>query len=211
MGIAYNSYRYLYPPRPETQIPSNSIQTYEGKYFAQPKLNGSSLIVFTNGVQVIIKNRHNEDITNVKMDRKEFLSLHRGKGWMIISGEYMNKSQKNAKGNFFNHKFVIWDIIAINNQQIIGQTFEERIKLLDNLYGTEDCEDPFLYKINEYTYRVKTFTSDFQKLFQELIVIGMYEGLVFKKKDARLKNGTRSNNNSSSQLKCRKPTKNYKY
>jgi hypothetical protein len=37
------------------------------------------------------------------------------------------------------------------------------------------------------------------------------EGLVLKRKNAKLEVGTSENNNSKSQIKARKPTKNYKF
>jgi hypothetical protein len=39
----------------------------------------------------------------------------------------------------------------------------------------------------------------------------MIEGLVMKRMNAKLELGTSENNNTKSQLKSRKPTKNYKY
>jgi hypothetical protein len=39
----------------------------------------------------------------------------------------------------------------------------------------------------------------------------MYEGLVMKRKNAKLELGTNEMNNVKSQLKCRKATKNYAY
>jgi hypothetical protein len=167
------------------------------------------MVIFTNGVELHVKNRHNEDMSNVKLPREEFLKLHRGIGWMVIVGEYMNKSKKDHNGKVFNHKFVIFDIIVMNDVQLIGKTFKERIELLDELYGTSDSEQPVLYKIYDNTYRVKSFNLGFQKLFDELIEVDMIEGFVFKMLNAKLENGIRSDNNSRGQLKCRKPTKNY--
>ena len=39
----------------------------------------------------------------------------------------------------------------------------------------------------------------------------MYEGWVLKKRMAKLKNGLSEKNNTDSQMKFRKPTKNYSY
>jgi hypothetical protein len=39
----------------------------------------------------------------------------------------------------------------------------------------------------------------------------MLEGWVLKRRDAKLERGTREKNNVNSQLKCRKPTKNYDF
>lgn len=45
----YNSYSYIYPPRPEYKILPNSLDKYDtGEYIAQPKINGSNAIVFIN-------------------------------------------------------------------------------------------------------------------------------------------------------------------
>jgi hypothetical protein len=53
--------------------------------------------------------------------------------------------------------------------------------------------------------------NDFKNIFDNLTPIDMIEGLVMKRKNARLEIGTSELNNVKSQLKCRKPTKNYKY
>lgn len=45
--VPYNSYRYLYPPRPEIKSPQSGLKTYERMGFiAQPKLNGSCSLTF---------------------------------------------------------------------------------------------------------------------------------------------------------------------
>ena len=51
----------------------------------------------------------------------------------------------------------------------------------------------------------------FNDLFDGLTKIDMIEGLVLKRKNARLEAGIREDNNSKWMLKTRKPHKNYKY
>ena len=48
-------------------------------------------------------------------------------------------------------------------------------------------------------------------LYDRLTPIDMIEGLVMKRKSARLEMGNTELNNVKSQIKCRKETKNYKY
>jgi hypothetical protein len=48
-------------------------------------------------------------------------------------------------------------------------------------------------------------------LYNDLVEIDMIEGLVLKRKSARLEAGTSELNNVKSQIKCRKATKNYRY
>ena len=51
----------------------------------------------------------------------------------------------------------------------------------------------------------------FEDLYNSLVGIDMVEGLVLKRKSAKLEVGSTENNNTKSQIKVRKATKNYKY
>lgn len=206
--INYNKYRYIYPPRPENKLPSDKLSD-DNLYMAQPKLNGSNLTVYTNGKDVILMTRHKTSM-NVLLDKDMFKSLHRGNGWMAINGEYMNKSKNNCNNKLFNHKFVIFDILVFNGKQTIGMTFDERYNLLNKIYSSKKY-DNYIKKINNWVYIVETFYENFNKNFNKLINTDMYEGLVLKEKQAKLKNGISKKNNTNSQFKVRKPTKNYNY
>jgi len=211
----YTKYSFFYPPRPKNAIPYESIKDYDNKSFiSQAKLNGSNVFIAFNHEQVHVMNRHGERMTRFQIDKEEILNLHRGEvgNWIVINGEYMNKSQNDKNGKVFNHKLVIFDILVYDNIHLIGNTFDQRIRLLDNLYGQIECEDEFLYNVSENIYRVKSFLGGgFDELFSKLIKIGMYEGLVIKRKRAKLENGTNVSNNSNSQVKCRKKTRNYSF
>ena len=140
--MKYLNYRYIYPPRPRNAISPVDLNFWDnGTLISQPKLNGSNSLIFTNGVKAIVMNRHNQRLTNVRVDDSEILSLYRGNGgWMILNCEYLNKSKQDENRLVFNHKLVIFDILVNNSDYLVGQTFEQRIKLLDELYGQKDCE-----------------------------------------------------------------------
>jgi hypothetical protein len=209
--ISYNRYRYIYPPRPEINLPSSELNKYDnGLWLGQPKLNGSNITIFTNGVELHVYNRHNSPLSNVKISKEDFLSLHRGSGWFVLNGEYMNKSKLNGKNEVFNHKLVIFDVLVYNGIQTIGMTFEERINLLNKLYTQSDY-DGFINKVSDKVYMVKSFYENFHQTYQKIIQTDMYEGWVLKKRNAKLKNGISEKNNTDSQMKFRKPTKNYSY
>ena len=208
----YLNYRYIFPPRPKNAIPDTELEFWDnGSLIAQPKLNGSNCVIFTNGVKTIVMNRHNQRLTNFNISDNEIKDIYRGEGWMILNGEYMNKSKSDENNQVFNHKFVIFDILGFNGEYLVGKTFEERIQLLDSIYGQVDSEKEYLFKVTENVYRVKSYLNGFKDLFDKLTPIDMIEGLVMKRKNARLELGTSENNNTKSQLKCRKATKNYKY
>ena len=105
---------------------------------------------------------------------------------------------------------LIFDILVYNGEYLLGSTFEERVALLDNLYGTED-ENEYLYKITDKIFRVKTFYDNFTERWNEIVKIGMLEGFVLKKKEAKLERGLSEKNNCLWQLKSRKSNKLYKF
>ena len=208
----YLNYRYIFPPRPKNAIPDTELNFWDnGSLIAQPKLNGSNCVIFTNGIKTVVMNRHNQRLTNFNISDNEIKDIYRGEGWMILNGEYMNKSKSDENNQVFNHKLVIFDILGFNGEYLVGKTFEERVNLLDELYGQIDSDKEYLFKVTENVSRVKSYTIDFKNIFDKLTPIDMIEGLVMKRKNARLELGTSENNNTKSQLKCRKATKNYKY
>ena len=87
---------------------------------AQPKLNGSNAVIFMNGKDVYFFNRHNQRMTNVQLSKDELLRLYSGEGWMVINGEYLNKSKNDESGLPFNHTLVIFDILVHNGTYLLG-------------------------------------------------------------------------------------------
>jgi ATP-dependent DNA ligase len=130
---------------------------------------------------------------------------------MIINGEYMNKSKGDEIGKVFNHKLIIFDILVYNGDYLIGSTFSERVNLLDNIYGVTNSEKDYLFSVTDNIYRVKSYNSDFSNIFNKFIQVDMLEGLVMKRSNSKLEIGLTESNNIRGQLKCRKPTLNYKY
>lgn len=212
--MKYNSYRYIYPPRPRNAIMSDELNFWDnGNLLGQPKLNGSNTSIYTNGIKTMVMNRHNQRLTNFELPQDELKSLHRGNEgeWLMLNCEYLNKSKQDERSVTFNHKLIIFDILVFKSEYLVGSSFSERITLLDELYGTKDSEKPYLYSISDNVYRVKTYDKDFKRIFDDLTKIDMVEGLVLKRASAKLEIGNTENNNTKSQLKARKPTKNYRY
>ena len=79
------------------------------------------------------------------------------------------------------------------------------------MFGQDECEKSYLYGISENVYRVKSYENQFSMLYDTLTPIDLIEGLVLKRKTARLEMGNSELNNTKSQIKIRKTTKNYKY
>ena len=209
----YINYRYIFPPRPKNAISPDDLNFWDnGTLICQPKLNGSNCLIFTNGQKIMVMNRHNQRLTNFQLSDAEVKNLYRGNGgWMILNGEYLNKSKSDETGQVFNHKFVIFDILCYDGDYLVGKTFEERVNLLDTLYDCIESEKDYLYSISTNVYRVKSYRDGFKSFFDKYTPIDMIEGVVLKRANARLELGATEQNNIKSQLKSRKPTKNYKY
>jgi hypothetical protein len=60
-------------------------------------------------------------------------------------------------------------------------------------------------------YKSPFYVANFEKIYQSIVKTDLYEGLVLKRKNAKLSFGLKERNNNEWQIKCRKPTKNYNF
>jgi len=218
--IKYEKYSYLFPPRPEETTSNTELYKYDnGDFIAQPKYNGTCCVVFISESEIIVMNRHKTKITSDYSDI-DFRGLHRGSGWLVLCGEFLNKNKKGEDGKSFNLKFVIWDILVYESQYLIGSTIVERLDLLEKLYpctkiAVSETQMTVLkhacFTSYKNVYRAPTYASKFDVLYNQIVNTDLYEGLVIKRKTAKLTIGLVEKNNNGWQIKCRKPTKNYDF
>lgn len=208
----YSAFSYIYPPRPETKSPPSGLKTYERMGFiGQPKLNGSNATLYTDGSAIKFMGRDNNTFVSQLIKPEHLKALHRGAGWTVVCGEYMNKSKKDGKGKTFNGVFVIFDILVLNGRHLVGSSVQERQDILDNLYPYKEHFDEYISYVSPSVYRVHNFTVGFDSIYSRVIKIDMYEGWVLKRPSGKLENGVRQGNNMGWQLKVRKETRNYSY
>jgi len=215
--MKYLSYRYLYPTRPANATPPEELNFWDNQSMtAQLKMNGSNTLIFTNGEIVRVMGRHNQLLSNFQVSRDEIIDrlykpLSLNGNWLVLNGETLNKSKLDERGITFNQKLVIFDILVFDSDYLVGKTFQERIDLLDSMYGKEVSSKEYFYGISDNIFRVKSHDSGFKELFDTYSKIDLVEGLVLKRKTSKLEVATGEKNNWRSQIKCRKETKNYKY
>jgi hypothetical protein len=65
--MRYDKYRYVFPPRPKNAVPQSELDFGTVVLWCQPKLNGSNTTIYTNGIKVIVMNRHNQRLTNFRI------------------------------------------------------------------------------------------------------------------------------------------------
>lgn len=217
--MKYDQFKYLYPPRPEYKTPPSSLETYDtGEYIAQPKYNGSACLVFTNGDELHIYNRHKRPLAKYS-PFIHFRELAKTKNWYVYAGEYLNKAKKGEMGDIERDKFVIWDLLVWDGEYLIGKTMEERLMILENIYPCQraivsdklEMYDHLCCTEHAGIYKAPTYGGGFDILYEELYETELYEGLVLKKKNSKLTYGFQEKNNSDWQIKCRKETKLYNF
>lgn len=215
--MKYDSYRYIYPCRPANAIPPKDLNMWEDQsMIGQLKVNGSNTLFFTNGEILRVMGRHNQVLSNFQVSKNEIIEtlykpLNLNGNWIVLNGETLNKSKMDERGVTFNQKFILFDILVFDSNYLVGKSFQERIDLLDSMYGKKVSSKEYLYGISDNIFRVKSHDSGFKDLFDTYTKIDLIEGLVLKRKNSRLEVATGEKNNWRSQLKCRKKTKNYKY
>jgi ATP-dependent DNA ligase len=223
--MKYESFKkngFIFPPRAEYKCPAAELDKYDdGTYFGQPKYNGMALMVFTNGDELHLYNRHKEYMPLVtKNSEVDFRGLAQSKNWYVYAGEYLNKSKYGETGIKEKDKFVIWDDLVWDGQYLVGSTYTERLDLLENIYPCNraivtdknmEVYDHLCCTNLNRVYKAPTYIGKFAELYQQIVKTDLYEGLVLKKKDSKLEFGLQELNNHSWQIKCRKQTLNYAF
>ena len=217
--MLYKKYSYIFPPRPEQTTKHTELKKYDnGEFLVQPKYNGTCCNVFISEDELIVMNRHKGEITS-QYKHIDFKGLHRGKGWMVLCGEFLNKNKKGEDGNPFNLKFVIWDILVLEGKNLLGSTSLERLRMLEDLYPCNRMVYTDILEVFNHlchtnhanVYKAPYYTKSFEALYDSIVETDLYEGLVLKRIDAKLQLGLTEKNNNTWQIKCRKPTKNYAF
>lgn len=224
--MKYESFKkngFIYPPRAEYKCPAADLDKYDdGTYFGQPKYNGMALLVFTNGEELHIYNRHKEYMALLtKNSECDFRGLALTKKWYVYAGEYLNKGKYGETGVKEKNKFVMWETLVWDGEYLVGSTLTERLDLLENIYpcqraivgqqqGLEVYDHLCCTELNG-VYKTPTYTGNWKELYSQIVKVDLYEGLVLKKKDSKLEFGLQELNNHSWQIKCRKVTKNYAF
>jgi ATP-dependent DNA ligase len=217
----YQTFNYIYPPRPEYKIPPQELINYDnGKYIAQPKYNGSCAMVFTNGKDLHVFNRHKEPLTKVSKEI-EFIKLAKTGNWFVYAGEYLNKGKLGEDGMKEKDKFIIWDVIVWDGKYLVGETLQSRLNLLEYIYPCNPAIIDNTGRLELYEhicctefkgiYKAPTYNDNFLELYNSIVKTDLYEGLVLKKHNSKLAFSFQQLNNHDWQVKCRKTTKIYNF
>jgi hypothetical protein len=207
----YTSFRYLYPPRPESVITSDRISYFEQQgWIGQYKKNGTcSIIAYSPQGEFIAMGRHNEPHrawTLTQEHKNTFWKLWPKGEWTIVVAEILHNKTPTIKNTIYVH-----DILVAHSQYLVGETFRARQKLLTELLPASMGETESHYLVTENIWRVKNLEENLSDHFNNIKDPRINEGLVLKKVDSVLKFCDTPTSNSGWSVKVRYPTKNYIY
>lgn len=217
----YKEFNYLYPPRPVYKILPEELDSISDEWIGQPKYNGDCIILFTNGKETHVYNRHNERYSkkfNVDVSQLSFFAPE----WFVFVGEYLNPKRKLGENNeLVTDKIILFDCLVAESKYLIGYQLWERIKILHTLFEpyslTIDKEGKLagseFYMQTDFNgiCIASTFCGNLRSIYNQLIKTDIYEGLVIKNSNAPLLYSFTEKNNELWQYKCRKPSKVYNF
>lgn len=213
-GLAYDSYRYLYPPRPEQAVPRVMATRYEKEgWWAQYKLNGTcSIVAVSPEKQLVCMGRHGPHDRHsawapTLASSRAFLNLP-GSGWYVFVAELMHSKVAGGPRD----TLYVNDILVANGSYLVGTTFSERQGIIGQLFPQPKGHPNLLshYAVTPNCWIALNHWGNFVGLFDG-INDPCHEGLVFKNPRARLALCSRASSNVSWLAKLRKAHKNYSF
>ena len=205
--MRYDSFTYLWPPRPESAVLPTLTPIYENKGFvAQVKREGTCSVIAVSPTGVLTAmNRHNEPHrawSSTPASSAAFQGLP-GDGWYVFVAELLHS--KVAGGPRDTN--YIFDILVADGEYLVGHTFEERQAILAEIFPTTLEDAPYHRVITPNTWVAKNFTTGFMALFNGLSS-ALDEGIVMKNPKAKLQMCSRQSANNDWQVKSRRRKKN---
>lgn len=210
--MRYDTFTYLFPPRPDNAIIPNHLAFYERQgWVGQYKKNGTcSIIAISPNRDVIAMNRHSEAHRQWKITghiKNELLRLFPESGWFYLIGEVLHAKTKTIKDTLYLFDCVVW-----NGEYLVGSTFGDRCKLLDDRLVTNvQSYSHYICDSENKLWYAKRLTKDFLSVFEKITDPTIDEGLVLKDPTGKLSYCHRAESNAGWQVKCRHKHKNYSF
>ena len=208
----YDSFKYLYPPRPEFILSYDRISFYERMgWFGQYKKNGTcTILALSPSGDFTAMTRHAEAHKQWEMNaslKKSLRSILPQGEWIVLVSELLHNKTVSIKNTLYIH-----DILVYNSEYLLGSTLKSRQVILDKILPYHDEEySHYVLDPNNKLWRAKNFTKDILKQFQSITDPKIDEGIVLKDPTGKLSLCDKPDSNKSWQAKVRYATKNYSF
>jgi hypothetical protein len=217
--MKYDSYRYLWPPRPETKIAPTDLGVIETMgWWGQAKMNGTCTTIYVPAW----KERESANGGSLAMGRHgpghrldwqpgaawEAFADTLASGWYVFTGELLH-----SKGVGVRDTIVLFDLLVEDGEYLVGLSYAERFRRLERLldgYNRDPRRELTHREYNENVWLITNHARAFRDWFAAPAP-DMVEGLVCKDKNAKLRLCSRPTANAGWQVKCRKPKANVSF
>jgi hypothetical protein len=203
--MKYTSATFIKPPRAETAISGTLFPFYEKRgWIAQYKKNGTnSIIAVSPDKKLTAWTRHGEPHKQWNFTEGSRAIFNRlPEGWHVINAELIHSKTPTIKDTHYIH-----DILVTNGKYLIGLTYAQRYKILQDLFLHNPLASmPSHFVLDKHSWLVKNVRENFGNAFKSINTVED-EGLVLKDPTGILS----LQNNSSWLVKARKPHKNYSF
>jgi hypothetical protein len=205
--MIYDSYRYLWPARPERALAPEHLSELKG-YWAQAKLNGTNTTLYIppDG-KVFARGRHGDEALKTWSPGEQLQAfveqLPRG-DWYVIQAELLHSKGIGVKDTLYLH-----DILVDFGDYLVGETYRQRYRRLAELcnlvpdYRTYEpwrVAMPGIWLANNH--------GDLRAAFERWRDDPRIEGIVAKNPEAKLMPCGRPTANARWQVKSRYPKAN---
>lgn len=212
--MKYESYRYLWPPRPVIKIAPTDLGVIEGMgWWGQAKMNGTCCTLYVPPKSMdersFAMGRHGP---GNRLDWQPgsawmtFADTLKG-GWHVFVGELLH-----SKGVGVRDTVVLFDLLVAEGEYLVGMSYADRFAKLTELLN--NFAEPWLEathrEYNDGVWLIENRARAFREWF-DAPAHPMVEGLVFKQKNAGLRLCARANSNAAWQVKCRRPKANVSF
>lgn len=239
--ITANPDQYIYPPRSQDCIPRNQTEVFKMLgWVAQYKYNDSHCLVkyLPNGT-IELWNRHAERFRTYNLPDHLISELHQVANQLghipgkltILDGGLLDQKHQAIKDTI-----VIWDILVLNDEHLIGSTYQSRHSQLIEAASISSVETwdyldntPFGYKLSDNVFVPWNIQpEDWDQAWNVIdqvnapYTIGspqdinyqcrpVLEGLVFKDPNGQLTMGFKEKNNDHWMIRSRVHTGRHRF
>lgn len=200
--------KYIYPPRAERVLPPARLPREEkrGVWLWQHKFNGDRCVVRVENGKIYLSNRHGRFHHTGFCPKlgKELLSLDLPQGTTLLDGELLHPQRDQT--------VVLFDVLQYRDY-LYGVKQLERLSLLEAICRrpSQACEIGIALQVTEHVWMARWGDCDFVAHYQEYIASKFIEGLILRKREAALDRWGEIGYEVDWMVRCRKPSKNYRF
>ena len=204
--------RYIHPPCPKSRILPAALPELEKStnYLVQRKFSGDRCVASIDAnFGAHLSNRHGRWHSPSKHCelRRELLRLKiPSRGITCVDGELLKSGI-----------LVLFDVLQVG-EYLIGKSQTDRLLLLDKICGDpqEFCTEshrgtPLALQVSEHIWLAERWHLQFTLHYRECLEHNLVEGLVLRERSSRLDNWGGNEYEVDWQIRCRKPSKKYRY